>query len=218
MTRIVKDPDVRRREIIDAAERLFNDNGYEETPVEEIIKQAGIAKGTFYYYFKSKEEILDAIVKRMAERIIRRAGAVAGDESLSSVEKMRIMLFEQNMEARREFESMKGIHLIKNVDMHQKIIVELVLQYAPILSSVVRQGISEGVFHTAHPLEATEYLLVASQFLFDPGIYPWSEADLARRAAAMQEIVESIYKAEPGSLGYISGLSSLLGHSVLNII
>lgn len=61
ITRIRKDPDVRRTELIDVAFELFNSNGYEKTMIVDIVKKAGLAKGTFYYYFPTKEAILEAI-------------------------------------------------------------------------------------------------------------------------------------------------------------
>ena len=69
MKRIVKNPDVRRLEILQAAENLFAKEGYVKTSVESIIKEAGIAKGTFYYYFKAKEDILEALVEQVAEKL-----------------------------------------------------------------------------------------------------------------------------------------------------
>jgi AcrR family transcriptional regulator len=59
--RVTKDPEIRRKELMDVAEELFLENGYEETAVSDIVKKAGVAQGTFYYYFKSKETKLDAI-------------------------------------------------------------------------------------------------------------------------------------------------------------
>ncbi len=53
MTRTVKEAKERRLEIIQTAERLFKVHGYNETPVDAIVKEMGVAKGTFYYYFKS---------------------------------------------------------------------------------------------------------------------------------------------------------------------
>ena len=55
MARIVKEADERRNEILDAAETLFTEKGYSKTTIIDILNQVGIAKGTFYYYFKSKE-------------------------------------------------------------------------------------------------------------------------------------------------------------------
>ena len=57
MTRIVKAPDVRRSELIACAQRLFYSMGYENTSVSDIVNEVGVAKGTFYYYFKSKQAI-----------------------------------------------------------------------------------------------------------------------------------------------------------------
>ena len=62
MPKIVDKP-MRRAEIARAAMKLFAQNGFEGTPIREIAAQAGIGKGTFYDYFKDKEDILNEIVK-----------------------------------------------------------------------------------------------------------------------------------------------------------
>lgn len=51
----------RFRELMETATRLFMEQGYEETSVSDIVKACGVAQGTFYYYFKTKEDMLDAI-------------------------------------------------------------------------------------------------------------------------------------------------------------
>lgn len=53
---------MRRSEILDVAQRLFYLKGYDQTSVQDIITEIGIAKGTFYHYFNSKLELLDAII------------------------------------------------------------------------------------------------------------------------------------------------------------
>ena len=65
--RISKEHDVRRNEILDKAAGLFEERGYNNTTVNDILREVNIAKGTFYYYFKSKEEVLDAIIDRYLE-------------------------------------------------------------------------------------------------------------------------------------------------------
>ena len=62
--RITKNPEERKKELIDIAEKLFIKNGYEQTAVSDIVKKAKVAQGTFYYYFKTKENILDSIIDR----------------------------------------------------------------------------------------------------------------------------------------------------------
>ena len=66
--RIVKEAEERRNEILDAAERLFSGKGYNHTTINHILDEVQIAKGTFYYYFKSKEEVMDAIIDRVNSR------------------------------------------------------------------------------------------------------------------------------------------------------
>ncbi len=62
--RDVKDSDVRKAEFVDAAEKLFKENGIMDTTVNAIVKELNVAKGLFYYYFKSKDDVIDAISER----------------------------------------------------------------------------------------------------------------------------------------------------------
>ncbi|MET0294008.1 MAG: TetR/AcrR family transcriptional regulator [Phenylobacterium sp.] len=69
----------RRAALVDAAGRLFVSQGVEATTVDDIVEAAGVAKGTFYHYFRSKADLLDALRERFCDEIMRRVGAaVAG--------------------------------------------------------------------------------------------------------------------------------------------
>ena len=56
-----KDTEVRRSEFVEAAEKLFRENGIVDTTVNSIVRELDVAKGLFYYYFKSKDDVIDAI-------------------------------------------------------------------------------------------------------------------------------------------------------------
>lgn len=71
--RISKDPIIRKNEILDVASKLFAEKGFDHTSTREIIDQAGIARGTLYYHFKSKEEIMDALVERTTAELFAAA-------------------------------------------------------------------------------------------------------------------------------------------------
>ena len=62
--RVMKEHDERRGEILDAAQLLFNSQGYDSTSVNAIIEHLGISKGTFYHYFSSKEDLIAGIAER----------------------------------------------------------------------------------------------------------------------------------------------------------
>src|SRR5690625_6774109 len=95
--RISKTPEERKTEILDAAEHLFTTKGYSETTVNDILKIVGVAKGTFYYYFPSKEEVMHAIVERFIDVEVQRAEAIASNTSLKAPDKIfQIMRSEEH--------------------------------------------------------------------------------------------------------------------------
>ena len=63
----------RKQELLQIAYRMFLQKGYEETSVDEIISQAGIAKGTYYYYFETKEQMLEEVIGMMIGQEIQAA-------------------------------------------------------------------------------------------------------------------------------------------------
>ena len=63
--RIIKEAEVRKNEILDVAEELFAVKGFDGTSTNDILEKAGIARGTLYYHFKSKEEIMMAVAEKL---------------------------------------------------------------------------------------------------------------------------------------------------------
>ncbi len=62
-----KDSEERRSEFVEAAEKLFKENGIVDTTINSIVKEMNVAKGLFYYYFKSKDDVIDAISEKYNE-------------------------------------------------------------------------------------------------------------------------------------------------------
>jgi AcrR family transcriptional regulator len=62
-----KDNEERRDEFVNAAEKLFKENGIVDTTINSIVKEMNVAKGLFYYYFKSKDDVIDAISDKYNE-------------------------------------------------------------------------------------------------------------------------------------------------------
>jgi AcrR family transcriptional regulator len=65
-----KAPEQRRDELMDAAQRLFLEQGFAPTTIEQITAGADVAKGTFYLYFSSKEDLLAALGERFAQKLL----------------------------------------------------------------------------------------------------------------------------------------------------
>ena len=91
--RIVKDAKERRNEILDVAEHLFCEKGFDNTSTNDILAEIGIARGTLYYHFNSKEDILDAMIERLTNQMVEKASVIALDESIPVLERLtRTML------------------------------------------------------------------------------------------------------------------------------
>jgi AcrR family transcriptional regulator len=80
--RILMTPDARRRQLLDAAIWAFARKGYRSAGISDIIGRAGVARGTFYLHFKSKEKVFLAIVNHFHGLITRALADAAGQTAL----------------------------------------------------------------------------------------------------------------------------------------
>lgn len=206
MARIIKDPDVRRAEILDIAEKLFISQGYHKTSVADITREAGVAKSTFFYYFKTKEEILDSIVLRLTQSIIRSISLVANDPDLSAVEKIERMLIAEFRTTMEKRDLVANLHEIPNADMHQRLMVIMIREYTPFLAQVLEQGNKEGVFHADPPYETAEFLHVGIRFLFDAGLFPREMSEYLHKIPCMMTTIEHLLGAPAGTLQRLADL------------
>ena len=197
--RTLKEPEVRKNEILDAAERLFSARGFDKATVIDILTSAGIAKGTFYYYFKSKEEVLDAIVKRRNDAGMERAKAIAQDPRLSPEEKITAVILAQQSQNAVEEEFIPVLHENANALLHEKVLSDSVIRLTPLLAEIVKDGITQKKFNTPFPAESVEILLTAGIMIFDDACFPWSMEEKAAKIPAFLCSMERILGASSGS-------------------
>lgn len=202
--RVTKDPEDRRNEILDTAEQLFFTKGYTKTTVNDMLQAIGIAKGTFYYYFTSKEEVMDAVVMRFIETGVIAAKKIATNEELTVHEKLLQIIMAQKPNTPSKMQMIEEFHEPDNAQIHQKSLTETILQLTPILTEVIEQGIEQKLFFTPYPRESIEFLLSSSQFLFDEGIFKWTPEEMVQKIQAFIYIMESTLGAERGSFSYVS--------------
>ena len=200
--RIVKDAAERKNEILDAAEELFAARGYEETSTGDILDRVGIARGTLYYHFRSKEEILDALIGRISQTLIARAGKAAEDKSVPVVERIVRTIASLNLETGESsigHEVLEQVHKPQNALMHQKMQQSLLDGVVPVITRLVEEGNAQGIFHTGYPRETTEMLVLYSGVAFDSRLGGEPEQE-ARRVRAFIHNTEILLGAESGSL------------------
>lgn len=161
----------RRDQILDEAGQLFAAKGYGKCTINDILHAVGIAKGTFYYYFKSKEEVLDAIVDRVSRSVIKRAEKVAVNPELSPAIKIMNIFLTMRVEREMDNELIEVLHTPQNALMHQKSLNAMVTNITPILVKVVNEGIDQGVFTSDYPTQYMQIFLTSAITLLDDGIF-----------------------------------------------
>jgi len=196
--RVVKEPEERKREILDAAEKLFAENGYEAATVNDILDLVKIAKGTFYYYFKSKEDVLDALIDRRISEGVEKAQEIAAS-SISPVQKILAIMMAQKPQNQVQEDFTSVLHEKDNAKMHQKSLTQYILRLSPCLGKVVKEGIEAGIFSTPFPNESAEILLSAGLVLFDDDYFKWTKEEAAAKTAAFLTVMERAVGAESGS-------------------
>jgi AcrR family transcriptional regulator len=158
MRRVSKKPEERRAEILDTAGNLFFTKGYENTSVEKIIKTLNLAKGTFYYYFKSKVDVLEALAEKHAEahyevweKIIQRTD-IDALQKLNQVFQASSQLKAQNKELIISY--IKAYMDEKNRLLRHKFTEHRLDKAQEKLGVIIHEGNRQDVFNTPYPNEA----------------------------------------------------------------
>jgi AcrR family transcriptional regulator len=202
--RIVKKAEERKNEILDAADGLFGQKGFDGTSTNDILEKVGIARGTLYHHFKSKEDIMDALIDRYTVRLLEGAQVIAGDKSIPIVERIIRVVMALNISGSDENgsskEIMEHIHKPQNALMHQKIQKVIINGVPPILTGIIREGIEQGMFSTPYPYECMEMVVIYANTVFDDDMVAMTDEERGKRVLAFVFNVERLLGAASGSL------------------
>ena len=188
----------RKQELLQIAYRMFISRGYENTSVDEIIEEADIAKGTYYYYFETKEQMLEEVIGMMIDQEMEAAGRILQAE-IPVPQKIIGMI--SSLRPTQEERPIEGALMQpENIVMHEKIRKKIVEMAVPLLSKVVEEGIGQGIFACDNISERVRMLLVISSSTFDEGCF--TERDIE----VFIDMTEKLLGAESGTMGFIREL------------
>ncbi len=212
MSRTVKKPDERRSELIAHAQKLFYSKGYESTSVRDIVSAAGVAKGTFYYYFDSKSAVLEAMVDELIAYSLALLQEIIADDTLDAEQKWNRAITElNNWKVGQKTEMMALSRILyhdENALLWNKIRTKSMLMIAPELAKIIEQGVDERVFETEFVNNSAEIALAVMQtlslamvdILLRPGKYENPSGLVRSKVSAVQTAIERVLGASPGSL------------------
>jgi len=199
MTRTAMNPAARKDEFLKAAGELFNEKGFEATSVEDIVQRVGVAKGLFYYYFESKDTLLetqiDAFLSASRESIVE----VSNRDALSAMEKIEA-LFEASGAIRAHSKSLIAyFHKPQNRYLHLDLERRMLEEIVPAMEGIIRQGVREGIFHTDHPKETAIAYMAAASALGHRSMDDATDESIVEFVVTFQDITERLFGAKPGT-------------------
>ncbi|MGD2091196.1 MAG: TetR/AcrR family transcriptional regulator [Candidatus Aminicenantes bacterium] len=211
MVRISKQYDERLTEFLDTARQLFFEKGYEKTSVNDIIEKVGVAKGTFYHYFKSKEDLLDQLVNHFTEKSVSRVGELMERRDMNALERVNhffISIRDSKVENKELMKMlMRFMYKDENLILRHKIFKRSIALLTPAFAEIIKQGMEEGHFRPLDPDETAEIIFmmalsmneVVVGLLLDAEEKPENIDLIEQKIKVFEKSVERILGAPEGS-------------------
>jgi len=213
ISRTVKDYDVRRLEFLKATNEFFYTVGYQKMSVSMLTQKVGVAKGTFYHYFTSKEDLLTQWVIHEMAPIIEQHQLVIQDQSLNALEKLNKIMQQGRDWDLQHLDMIISLMTIlydnHNIRLLSEMSKQSELLAKDIFDSIIKQGVNEGVFDSPYPDQlATKIIQFSQLFSQDLGNAilkhiendDYSIDDLLDLTNVWEDIMERILGAPKGSL------------------
>lgn len=195
--------------IYDATMSLIKKFGISQVSVSKIAQEAGIGKGSIYYYVQTKNDILDGIAQRTVKRIIQEYNMIVSKNELDVFEKMKLQL---KITATSTFldGSHNDMHMLfiqPDMYLHQRLNASFMKYSVPILEQVIIEGIEKNVLKSDNPQKGAELIIMTMLMVFDGQLLPTKEKlDTIERMDYLSNIIEKSLSAPSGSLRVIESI------------
>lgn len=216
MTRTYKSHSLRKTELLETARTLFFEKGYEKTSVDDIITAAQVSKGGFYHHFSSKDELVDCLVTDIIEKTKMELNAIFEDKTLGAIEKLKKISNTGKIIKVANRDILKAYLIVvyrdENIVLRHKMNNRSIEMFTPLYSSMIRQGITEGVFSTPSPDFAAKmilYLAIGVQDMYwklflEMDKEPENIKIIYDQILLFENAIERLLGAKPGSLNLVS--------------
>lgn len=172
--------------------------------VDMIAKNAGIGKGSIYYYFESKEEIFDAVIERSYSAAIRDFFSTISNCS-TTFEKLKLLfrsiLREEFLDKSKNV--ILSLHVQDDIVLHYKMMMTAIKTVSPILTKLLIEGQNDGSIHTEAPKESAEMIVAMLTFLLSNYFFPSDNESMYRKLKLYAHVLETSLKAKPGSFDFL---------------
>lgn len=187
-----------------AKELMCSANSPAEITVDMIAKNAGIGKGSIYYYFKSKDEIIDAVIARSYTAAI--GDFITGIiNRRSTLEKLQL-LFQSIIKSELRNKStnvIRELHLQNDIITNYKLMTASLKVISPILTQLLIEGNSNGELHANYPEESAQMIVAMLTFLVDNTFFPENDESRLRKLKLYAQVLDTCLQTKPGSFDFL---------------
>ncbi len=183
-----KYPEQTLEKILTVAQRLFLEKGFDQTTIQDIVDGLeGMTRGAVYHHFKSKDEIMEALINRMflehnPFEVLRNRSDINGLQKL----KLAVTMNQSNQEGIQM--SKQALPLLQNPRILAGMIESNRKNLSPLWLELMEEGIADGSIHTAYAKELSE-LLPLLEFWLMPTVYPASPEEMYRKFVFISEML-----------------------------
>lgn len=186
-----KYPEETHKRILDVSTKLFFEKGYDQTSLQDIIDGlGGMTKGAIYHHFRSKEEILIAVVNRMSNENSVRMARIRDDSSLTGKQKLEKMFSESLTNPSQKDMFTVTPNLMENPKLlvyYLKNVAETVVP--DYIVPVLKQGVEDGSIETDYPEELADAIMFLTDVWVNPVIFKMSEKQLINRILLINDMI-----------------------------
>ena len=187
-----KYPEVTEERILDVAQRLFLEKGYENTTIQDIVNGlGGMTKGAVYHHFKSKEDIMGAVGDRMFFQN-NPFEAVKKRQDLNGLEKLREAVRLNQADQDRETMTAQSLSIYKSPRLLVEMIDSNRRVLTPYFQELIEEGNRDGSIHTAYAKEIAELLPLLTSLWLLPSVFPGTKEEMRRKFDFLAEMLEKM--------------------------
>ncbi|MCI8478584.1 MAG: TetR/AcrR family transcriptional regulator [Oscillospiraceae bacterium] len=184
-----KYPEETVQKILDTAEQLFIEKGYDHASLQDIIDATGLSKGAIYHHFASKEDIFYSVCARIGQRNGEVLAEVRDNPALNGLNKLRV-IFKTSLQPERQAKIFCMMpYLMDNAKFLATEMRSIFSEVVPrFVEPIIRQGITDGSIRTDHPKELAEAMMMLSDVWINPIVQPTTPEEIRARCAVYNQL------------------------------
>lgn len=194
--------------ILDAMQELMSTSSVQTISVSDIAQKAGIGKGSIYYYFNSKNDMIEAVIERSYFRVLDEGQALVDSQDMGAFEKMEI-IYRACLDSSLELKRQEALNTFNEQQqsalIHQKFVGIIITRLEPILTDIIRQGIAEGKIRCEFPEETARIILTILTVTLDNSLAPISQEKITKVLTGFAWMLEESQDIPENTLQFLLG-------------